>query len=73
MTLPGASAWTCGAPAASAARASITGVVSSIVDLDLIGDVLGLLLARRDHRGDRLADKAHDVRRPGSAGRPACS
>ena len=32
------------------------------LDLDLIGDVLGLLLARCDHGGDQLADKAHHAR-----------
>ena len=33
------------------------------LDLDKIGDVLGLLPRRRDHRRDRLADEAHDILR----------
>ena len=41
-----------------------------VFDLDLhaIGDVLGLLLRRCDHRRDRLADEAHHRRRPAPAG-----
>src|SRR5687767_12693382 len=31
-------------------------------DLDAIGDILSLLLARRDHGSDQFADKTHDVR-----------
>ncbi len=38
------------------------------LDLDLIGDVLGLLPGRRHHGRDRLADEAHDTRSPASAG-----
>ena len=59
MTLPGASAWICGAPAASAARASTSGVALGDVELDLIDNILGFFLARRDHGGDRLADETH--------------
>ena len=33
------------------------------VDLDTIGNVLGLFLRRRDHRSDRLADEPHDIAR----------
>ena len=50
-----------GAPSASASRASTSGCVSSIVELDQIDNVLGLFLARRDDGGDRLADEAHDA------------
>ena len=73
MTLSGASACTSGAPSASASRASITGVVSSIVDLDLIDDVLGLFLARARSRRRPARRQSAPRRRPGSAGRPACS
>ena len=33
------------------------------LDLDQLGDVLGLLAARRHHRRDRLADEPHHVLR----------
>ena len=49
------------------------GVLGIDVDEDLLGDVLRLLAARRDHGRDRLAGEGDMASRRGSAARPAHS
>ena len=65
--LPGASGQSCGAPGATAARASVTGVERLVIDRDLFGGVLRRRRADRDHHRHRLADMHHALfrqRRP---------
>ena len=63
ITLAAASPCTRGAPGASAAARIDHRRRLLDLDLDLIGDVLGLLPGRRHHGRDRLADEAHDTGR----------
>ena len=60
MTLPGAMAWTAGAPAASAALASTSGAVSEI-STNKFGHVLRRLATVGYNRSDRFADEPHHV------------
>ena len=57
----GAAAWTSAAPCFKRIDCIDHGVVPVNFEDDLIGDVLRLLAARRDHRGNRLAGEGDDA------------